>query len=224
MANARPERELAKRQPRAKTCVEYGRFREEEANAPGRPPAERELLLDQARKMYQQALQVDPKNLPAFLALARLYSARGDHDRAVTTYQKAVKAHPKEAAVWSELGMCHARQKEWEPALRCLRKAVDLDPENRQAAHNLGYCLARSGRFEESLACFTRTDGEAKAHYNVARMLLHMQENDRSRHHLRMALQKDPHLLAAQQLLAQIESVTPPSSGPVPAGYSGPIR
>ncbi|HXG09327.1 MAG TPA: tetratricopeptide repeat protein [Gemmataceae bacterium] len=219
LADMRPERELPKRTPRAKTCVEYGRLCESEARSPQRSPAEQEELRDRARKMYQQALQIDPKNLPAALALARLYTSLGDHERAVATYQKALKHHGKDPAVWSELGMCYARRKEWEPALKCLRKAVDLDPENRQAAHNLGYCLARAGRYEESLTCFTKTDGEAKAHYNLARMLHHMRQDDLSREHLWKAIAKDPQLLPAQQLLAELDLASAAPSGTVPAAY-----
>jgi tetratricopeptide (TPR) repeat protein len=115
--------------------------------------------------------------------------------------------------------MCHARKKEWEPALKCLRKAGELDPENRQFSHNLGYCLARSGRYEESLACFTKTDGEAKAHYNLARMLHHMQQDDLSRQYLRTAVEKDPYLIPAKELLAQLENGVAAPREVVPTGH-----
>jgi tetratricopeptide (TPR) repeat protein len=204
--DARPPRELPKREPKAKTCVEYGKFREDEARAPGRTPAEQEALLDQARRMYQQALQVEPKNLEAARSLARLYARQRDHERAVATYQKALKYHPKEISLWSELGMVHAQQKEWEPALKAFRKAHELDPENRQSAHNLGFCLARAGRYDESLALLQKTDGEAKGHYNLARMLHHMQQDDLSRQQLQLALQKDPYLIGAQELMVQLQN------------------
>jgi tetratricopeptide (TPR) repeat protein len=235
--DARPMRDLPRRPPKAKTCIEYGKFREDEARAPGRTQAEQQALLDQARKMYQLALQQEPKNPQAGQALARLYARQGDHERAVAAYQKAIKYHPKEVSLYGELGMCHARQKEWEPALKALRKAHDLDPENRQSAHNLGFCLARAGRFDESLALLQKTDGEAKAHYNLARMLHHMQQDDLSRQHVQAALQKDPHLVPAHQLLAQLNGsptpvqqaqyVPPPTPNvppPVPQGNIGPTQ
>src|SRR5262249_20334992 len=82
----KPPRDLPPRAPKAKTCVEYGKCREDEARAPGRTPAEQEAMLDQARRMYQQALQAEPKNLEAARSLARLYARQGDHERAVATY------------------------------------------------------------------------------------------------------------------------------------------
>lgn len=217
-ADVRPERALTKRKPKASTCVAFGNNFEQEANDPGRTPADQEQIREKARKAFQQALDLDPKNIPAALGLARLHSTRGDHGRAVSTYQKALKVHPKEVTLWAELGMCHAQQKEWEPALRCLRKGLEFDPENRQLSHHLGWCLARAGHYEESLVCFRKTDGEAKAHYNLARMLHHMQQNDLSCQHLRIALEKNPQLAEAKQLLVNLESPAPDPQH-VPAAY-----
>jgi tetratricopeptide (TPR) repeat protein len=209
------ERKLPKRPPHASTCVAYGDFARQEADSTTRTPVEQDFMREQARKAYQQALEIDPKNLQASRALAQLYDARGDHERAVATYQKALKAHPKEAMLWSELGMSHARQKEWEPALKCLRKGLQLDPENRQLALNLGHCLARAGRYEDSLACFQKVVGPAKAHYNLARMLHHLQQNDLSMQHVQLALREDPQLVPAQQLLAHLEGrPVPPDEEP----------
>lgn len=214
-----PQRQLTSRQPKAKTCVAIGQLKESEAEAPQRAPNECEALREQALKAYQQALQLDPKNLQAAQALARLYSTRGDADKALATYQKALKAHPKEPAIWFEAGMCHARKKDWEPAIRSLRKAVELDPENRQCAHILGYTLACAGQYDESLACFQRTDGEAMAHFNLARMLHRMERFDLSRQQLQLALQKDPQLTAAQAMLAHYEGQAPETPEVVPTGY-----
>lgn len=192
--------------PHASTCVAAGNLAEKTADEPLRGPAEREQLLDQARKAYQQAIALEPDYVPAHQALARLYVKLGDNERAVATYQKVLKAHPKEAPLWFELGMCYSRQKQWDRALENLRHAVTLDPENRYYVNTLGFCLARAGRYDESLACFRKICGPARAHYNLARMLHHLNRDDLSREHLRLALQADPQLAAARQLLAQIEA------------------
>jgi hypothetical protein len=84
--------------------------------------------------------------------------------------------------------------------------ATQLDPENTMYNTMLGFGLARSGRYDECLALFTRTQGEAKAHYNLARMLKHVNRVAESKHHLRLALQADPELEPAHELLAAIES------------------
>jgi tetratricopeptide (TPR) repeat protein len=196
----------SKRTPKAATCVAAGQYREQEASNPDRPQPEQARLREEARKAYHQAIRLDPDHVPAYQALARLYQSEKDYDHAVATYQTALKRHPKDAALWHELGMCHSQQKAWEPALASLHKAVELDPENRPYNNTLGYCLARAGRYDESLACFQKVNGAAQAHYNLARMQLHLRQDDLARQNLEAALQLDPQLAAAKQLLGQLQN------------------
>jgi len=225
-AEAGKDDNLPKRQPHPSTCVTLGNNSEREANSPGKSPAEQEQLREQARLAYQQALNIDPSYLQASLSLARLYETMGDHGRAVATYQNALKAHPREASVYHELGLCHARQKEWEPALGNLGRAHQLDPENRQYANSLGFCLARAGRYDDSLALFRETLGEAKAHFELARMLHHLGQDDVCRQQLRIALQVDPGLTPAQQMLGELNGPSAGSQALAPAANqaSAPLR
>jgi tetratricopeptide (TPR) repeat protein len=206
-AGERQETDPAKYTPKASTCVAFGAFSERcAADETKYNQVERDRLYDQARKAYQQALQIEPTNLAALTALARLYANRGDHARAVATYQKATRAHPTQLELWYELGMCHARNKEWDAALQSLRRAVALDPENRSSNRSLGFCLARAGRIDESFAVLAKLDGEASAHYNLARMLHHMHQDNLGKQHLRIALQIQPDLTPAKQLLETLEA------------------
>jgi tetratricopeptide (TPR) repeat protein len=216
------EADLPHRPPRPETCVAFGRLNEQAAADPNRPPVEKQQLLDRARKTYQQALKLDPKNPEALLALARLYNTMDDHERAVATYRKAIEARPKQAALCYELGMCHARHQEWEPSLPVLRRAVELEPEERQYSNALGFVLARTGRYEESLAAFTKTGSEANAHYNLARMLHHLKQDELSKQHLQVALSLKPDLTAARELLTMMERPTSDAAAPIlNSGFQG---
>jgi tetratricopeptide (TPR) repeat protein len=205
-AEVKKEADLPKRMPKPTTCVAFGEFDEKAALEPNRSSADKERLLDQARRAYQQALELEPNYLPALKGLARVYIARNDEQRVVATFQQAIKLYPKDAGLVLELGMWHARRREWDAALIQLRTAHDLDPENRQCANMLGYCLARTGRFDESIAVFTKAGGEAQAHFNLARMLHHMQQDELSKQHAQLALQKDPQLKEAAQLLVELSA------------------
>src|SRR5581483_11317700 len=191
--------------PKPATCVAFGDFCDRSADDPKRAPADRDRLRDEARMSYQQALQNDPNNLAALQALARVYNEREDSGRAIATYQKALKIHPQQTSLWYELGMTHARRKEWEPALQNLHRAVELDPEQRLYAHSYAFCLTRAGRTNDSLAAFMKVEDEASAHYDVARMLHHMKEDELSKQHLRLALQSKPDLDPAREMLASLE-------------------
>jgi tetratricopeptide (TPR) repeat protein len=211
----KPAAELPKRQPKPETCVAYGNFRSQEAAAPGCSPEERQRFRDEARLAYQQAISLDPKHVPAYQGLGRLYVEMEDSAHAVETYQKGLTAVPKEAALWYELGMCQGRRKEWGPALESLSKASELQPDNHQYANALGYGLARAGRYDDALACFERVNGEGRAHYKLARMLQHLGQNDLARRHLELALEKDPRLAEAQSLLREMDG-----QGVKPADYT----
>jgi tetratricopeptide (TPR) repeat protein len=206
-AGFRKDTDSGKLTPKASTCVAFGTFSERcAADETKYSPVERDRLYDQARQAYQRALQIEPTNLAAQGALAHLYVKRGDLPRALDLYHKAVADHPKEAELWHELGLCYARDKKWDQALENLKKAVDLDPENRTRTRSLGFCLVRAGRPDEGVAMFAKVDGEAMAHYQVARMLVHMKQERLGQEHLRMALRLQPNLAAASQLLASLDS------------------
>jgi Flp pilus assembly protein TadD len=105
--------------------------------------------------------------------------------------------------------MCQSQHKEWDAALESLRKAVENDPENRPYISTLAYALARTGHFDESLEYFKRVGTPATAHYNVARMQHHMKQDDLCQHNLAIAVQLDPQLTDARQMLVQLLSGDP---------------
>jgi tetratricopeptide (TPR) repeat protein len=205
-AETKKNSDLPKIEPKASTCVAAADMLRGEANSSKYNQAQREEFRDRARISYEQALKIDPKNAAAQLGMARLYFDMNDHDRAVAAYQKALKQDSKNALLLSELGMVHARAKEWDKAVTHLTAALEIDSDNKDCAATLGYCLARSGRIDEALAVFRKTVGEAKAHYNVARMLHHMNQDDLSRQQLDMALRADPHLIEARNMLVQLSA------------------
>jgi len=203
------EKSNGPRKPSAAFCVALGNLKMDCSNEPERTPAHVEQFRDQARKIYQKALEIDPKNIPAHLAMARLYETIGDRTQALVYYHKAIKLAPKDGSIRSELGWSHARAKEWDTAIENLRIAVSLDPENRQYGKTLGFLLARAGRFEDSLSQLKKVyKSEAEAHYNIACMLYQLNQDEASKQHLRQALLLDPKLEDAQHLLASLD--TPP--------------
>ena len=222
-ATARKEKDEPKQDLQAATCVALGSTSASSAELPGRSPNDQQHLREQARRAYSQALKKDPKNVEALSGLGNLYVAMNDYNKALESFHKATEIDPKKARGWYELGMCQSRVKDWSPALASLQKAVDLDPENRQVVHAYGYCLARAGKYDASYAVFARVDGEAMAHYNLGRMLLHNKEENLARQHLQQAAELDKNMTGATNLLSQMskaEGVTIGAPSPiVPVSY-----
>ncbi len=210
--------------PKPETCVKLGDFFAAEGSSAPQGSAKQEELFDKARQEYQQALEIDANCLSATRALGRLYTTMGDHDRAVATYQKVLQKQPREAVVWCDLGMCLARHKEWDRAVEALRHAAECDAENRQYQNLLGFCLARAGRMDEALNVFRKSGSEGQAQYNVARMLLHMNQEAEARQHLQAAAQASPPCEPASQMLAQLDAGQPIDPALIQAGFDAPAE
>lgn len=174
--------------------VSYGNFEAGEAFAARTGPDRQQQLCESARGDYEKALKIDPKCVPAYLGLARLYKAMHDLPLAVETYQKALKLAPNDAVLWFEMGLCYNYQKNWGLAQECLKRAAQIDPNNRSYTNALGVVLAESGRYKASLKCFARSGGEAIAYYRLAQTLHRLHEPEMSRRCLEVAVQKDPSL------------------------------
>jgi tetratricopeptide (TPR) repeat protein len=194
------------------TLVAYATLKERSAMDAEQSQADREGLREAARQAYLRALEMDSKYIPAHIGLANWYDANGNHAKALATYQQAAKLAPKDKGLLFQLGMCHARHKDWEPAIDNLRKAHELDPDNRQCAKTLGLCLARAGRYDESLATLEKVEGKAEAQCTVARMLHHMNQDEASRQQAELALQSNPNLAQAHELLEELEGSSPTAS------------
>jgi tetratricopeptide (TPR) repeat protein len=205
VAAAKNDKE-AKRQPLASTCMAYGNFAVISSTDPACTPAKRQQFQEQARKAYQQALDISPDYLPALVALGWLYVSLDDHDRALASFERAVQTHPQDSSAWFELGRFQARYHNWLTALDDLRRAVDLAPENHTYTHFYGYSLAHAGNYDESFMVFSKLEGDAKAHFELAQMLHHMKNDDLCKTHLEKALELDPQLTDAKQLLASLSS------------------
>lgn len=190
---------------RPETYVAFGDFRAAAGFTSEVNPQQQQQLRSDARRAYQKAIELDPKHLPAHLALARLELRCENCPAARVSYRKAVELSPRESALWCEMGMCECRQKNWVEGINCLQKALQLDPANKQAGVTLGYTLARAGRWEDSLGVLRNFRGEAQARYDLARMLRHMNQPEKARQQLELALRQEPQLAGAKLLMAELQ-------------------
>jgi tetratricopeptide (TPR) repeat protein len=199
------------KEPPAAVLVSWGDFKAGEALAPSLSPDRQQQLRNEARQEYLRALTRDPKFVPAYQGLARLYTAMHDPMHAVETYQKALQIAPNNPALWYELGRSYTTAREFGPALDCLSRAVQLAPDNRECLSALGVVLAENGRLDESLGCFVRAGGEAMGYYRLARTLQYLNRAEQSQRYLAVALQKDPNLTSAQAMRSEMDGKPNPS-------------
>lgn len=229
-AESEPIRKDRKLKP--ETLVKLGALKDQAAEDPERPQAERDAFRQQARQSYQRAIDQDPKYVRAYMAMAGSFLQSGDRESAQATFSKALSVNPQDAALWFDQGTLYARSKDWSAAVDSLTQATRLDPENKTYQKTLGFALARCGHFEDSYAVLQRCMSEHEARFTLARMYKHLQQPELCQQQLALALKANPEYGPARELLnelapgqpvttARFEEPAKPASSPKSAETPG---
>jgi tetratricopeptide (TPR) repeat protein len=131
--------------------------------------------LDEAERLYRQALKVDPANADAHHLLGMIELSRGRANEAIEHIAQAIAQRPAVAEFHQHLGAVYqALGRSDESAASC-REAVRLAPGSAAAHNELGNALRELGEFAEAEACYrmaVRFDPQlAVAHNNLGSVL-----------------------------------------------------
>jgi Tfp pilus assembly protein PilF len=155
----------------------------------------------QAAAFYEQARLLAPQAQDYGGRLARLYDRLNQDEAAQREYGAAIERSPNDADLLNDYGVFHLRRGQWTVAESWFRRALDVHPGHDRASVNLAISLGMQDRRPESYEAFARVVGSAAAYCNLG-VLLHRQgQTDAARDHFEQALQLDPSLEPARQLL-----------------------
>lgn len=85
--------------------------------------------LDEAIRLYQQALETAPHYLPAYVGLSQALKRKGDEEGSITVLEEAVASNPKNPAAYLRLGEAYLLDQNSEAALETFEKASQLAPD-----------------------------------------------------------------------------------------------
>lgn len=115
----------------------------------------------EARKLYEAALNADPRYARAMAAYSRTLnidwryswseSAEQGLDSALDLAQKAALLDETDARAFGELGFVHLYRKEHDAAIRAYTRALTLNPNDSDLMSDMADALAHSGRSEEAI-------------------------------------------------------------------------
>ncbi|HVT98012.1 MAG TPA: tetratricopeptide repeat protein [Acidobacteriaceae bacterium] len=91
-----------------------------------------------ARECFQQLYALDPKSWHVHRALAEIYSAGGQPERAAEEYAIAVKDQPNNADLYDALGVEYQRSGKLDEAAQAYGRALELNPHSTTALLQLG--------------------------------------------------------------------------------------
>lgn len=170
--------------------------------------AHRSGRIEQAIRLYQATLALDPRNFVALSTLGMVYLQNGGMEHAKPLLEAASAVNPDNADTWMALGNLHARQGAFEQAAVAFARVVRLRPEVAGARINHGNALRRTGRLDEAIASFRRgialDPTLALAHYNLGIALSETGELEAAGEAFQSALDRDPGLLAARMNLGNV--------------------
>lgn len=90
-----------------------------------------------AVKDYSKAIELNPKDAPAYLNRGRAYSNKKSFDLAALDYDKTIELNPKESTAYLNRGDLHEKRGNAPQAMSDYQKAVELDAGNESAKNNL---------------------------------------------------------------------------------------
>lgn len=102
----------------------------------------------------QVALELDPVNLQARVALGDCYLQRGDPAEALAEYHRALSLQSDYAPAYDGLGRAAESSGDVQKAIEHYRKAIELNPGYPDAAIHLGDLFLRDGRLNEAIDLF----------------------------------------------------------------------
>lgn len=153
---------------------------------------------------YSKALELEPKNPSALLSTARLYERQNSKDKAIEFYQKAATVAPNNAATYADLGNLYSRNGNLTAAREQLQKAVNLDPKNATYRSAMAGVMLDSGNADAALSELHQVNSPAMANYQMAYLHFARKNVPATQQYLTNALQIDPNLKPARDLMASM--------------------
>lgn len=154
---------------------------------------------------YQKALTLEPTNQAALLSMARLHVRQQEYTEAEQMFGKALAVKPQ-ADVYNELATVLQKQGRTAEAQTVVQQAIATEPNNQRFRNNLAGMLVSSGRSDEAVQQLSQVFPPAVASYNVAYLHFANQDLAGAQQYLQAALQVDPNLKEARDLMEKINS------------------
>jgi len=168
--------------------------------------SERHGNAEAAHRQYEKAFELAPNDVNTAIYYARFLDRRGDVGKAIEIYHRALAVEPRHPLVLNDLGLCHARQGRFQQAVPPLQGAVAAQPGNARYRNNLANVLIAAGQADAAVDTLQQIYPPAIAHFNVGYLLYRQQKTDEAVRYLMRAVQLDPNLPSAREMLAQIET------------------
>lgn len=161
---------------------------------------------------YEKVRQIEPDRPGLAWRLAVLHDRQGNVVAAREAYQAALQEQPDNPHLLNDRGYFSYQLGEWKQAEVWYRKALKYNPQHQRATVNLGLVLAKQKQYDQALECFVQVLPRGQALCNVAIIQARQGQIEQAQKNFRLALEEDPELLKARQLLTWLNEQRPASA------------
>ncbi len=167
--------------------------------------------LEEAKKEFEKALELDPDNADALLDLAMADNAQGRTAEAERLAKRALKADPSSVPALSALAALKRDQGDLDEAIRLFREALAIDDSQPATYNGYGDVLQRAHRYQEAEEAFhhaLQLDPDSfKAYYNLGVTYSNQGRLDDAVASYRKALELGPHDPEAAKALNNLGAI-----------------
>ena len=105
---------------------------------------------------YNKAIQLEPRNIAAYVGLADVYTNIDSPQLAEQTYLRAIGLQAGNWEAWTKYGRYQFNTGQFDKAEASFSKVISLIPDNVNAYANLGAALLFQGRFKQAARVFSK--------------------------------------------------------------------
>ena len=119
---------------------------------------------NEAAEKAESVLRFDPDNAAALIAMAEVYTHRGDHAKAAAAYARAASGITEPQSLRPVLqaqSKLHRAARQHGSALTALKRLIEMDPDDDETLGMLGETLADAGFPDDALRAFQRASAIA---------------------------------------------------------------
>ncbi len=179
----------------------------------------RESRLDEATRLFGEALAIDDEHAEACEGLAAACFHAKDYPGAIEHFERLADLRPLDARPLINLGAVYNRQKEFDKAVAALRKGVGKDSRSSEAFYNLG--IAYRNLEQHSMATTAYSEAlrlnpdMSEAHVNLANVYVEMSNYRKAIEHYGEALKLKPGMQRAESGLKRAEEAVEASKAEI---------
>lgn len=112
---------------------------------------------DTAVLYYNKALEINPQQVLAYIALGGIYrNIKAEFDKAISYYSSALKIDNRNKETLCNIAWCYNSQKQYDSAIMYAAKALDLDNDYKAGYGELGHAVHASKKYAEGLEQFRK--------------------------------------------------------------------